>query len=87
MKLTYVEEVENKVALNRNRFCICGQHGYDIVRQIEPATDCPWTIRCPDCGAETNVHTSKALALFEWEHKVGNVAPKTHTPRAFMKKV
>ena len=86
MKVTYVEEVESKVALKRDRYCICGQHGYDIVRQIEPATNWPWTIRCPDCGEETDSHTSKKLALLEWECKVGNVIPKTHTPRAFTRK-
>jgi len=87
MKVTYIEELENKTALDRNKYCICGQHEYQIVKQLKPVTAIPWSIRCPYCSNETKQYSILDGAIREWKTMVGNVVPKkfTRKPRAFAK--
>ena len=66
MKVIYEERRQEKMALNRKKYCTCGEHGYTIVEQIYPTTPVKWRVECPDCGRETNAHTFKWLAIQEW---------------------
>ena len=66
MKVTYVEKIENKTAFNRNKYCACGSHEYQIVEQLEPETDRPWTVRCPVCGRVTWPYVIKEAAMGAW---------------------
>lgn len=66
MKVTYLERVERKIALNRNKYCACGEHEIEIVEQLEPQVINKWSIRCPYCGRETDKAISKAIAMSIW---------------------
>lgn len=68
MKVTYLERVERKIALNRNKYCSCGEHEYEIVEQLEPNTEVKWSIRCPYCGRETPQTCSKTTAMHLWKY-------------------
>ncbi len=66
MKVMYEEKKQEKIAFNRKKYCICGEHGYTIVEQIYPSTSFKWRIECPYCGRETNQHSFKWIAMQEW---------------------
>lgn len=70
MKVTYLERLENRLALSRNMFCpYCGAHEYTIVEQLEPATIFPWMIRCPQCEYEIPACENKQDAILYWRNK------------------
>ena len=68
MKVIYIERIRHKTALDRNKFCTCGEHGYDLVEQLEPKTEQKWSIRCPYCGRETCQTIYKEDAMFMWKY-------------------
>lgn len=66
MKVTYMERIENKLALVRDKFCTCGEHEYQIIEQLEPQTEFKWSVRCPYCGRETGQYSLKQGAVAAW---------------------
>lgn len=67
MKVTYLEQVENRIAFSRNMYCTCGSHEYEIVKVLEPYMDAPWFIRCPECGREIALSPTKEIAKERWK--------------------
>ena len=68
MKVTYVEEVESKTALDRDKYCPnCGSHGYIIHHQLEPETSNCWWIECEDCGYESEPAPTRKLTIARWK--------------------
>ena len=68
MKVTYLEEIENRTAFSRKMFCpCCGSHMYQIVRQVEPIINTPWYIRCEECKTEGPPAFTKGLAIVRWK--------------------
>jgi len=72
MKVTFKEEIENKWAYNPKKYCTCGAHEFDIVQQLSPLIDLPWSVRCPQCGLSTKQYMDKKSAMLAWES--GNYA-------------
>lgn len=68
MKITYMEKIENHNAWSRKMYCPnCGAHEYTIVEQIEPITDTPWHVRCPQCGFEGYESITREIAIARWK--------------------
>lgn len=68
MKVTYLERVEDRTAINRKMYCgECGEHGYQVVEQLEPYTITPWSCRCPVCGNETLQYPTRKKAVKAWQ--------------------
>lgn len=73
MKVTYTEQIESRTALSRKMYCgQCGEHGYEIVEQLAPATSTPWTVRCPYCGYETPKFNQRKTAIDVWKRLYGH---------------
>ena len=73
MKVTYLEQIEYKLAWRRDMYCPnCGDHEYAVVEQLEPNTDTPWTVRCPMCEYETKAFPTRETAIAYW--KQGSMA-------------
>lgn len=68
MKAIFVEKIENHIAFDRNKYCpMCGEHQFDIVEQLEPPTEFPWSVRCPACQCETGQYSIKDGAIAAWK--------------------
>lgn len=68
MKVTFLEELESRVAFGRKMFCPnCGAHGYIIHHQLEPETSNAWWIECEECGAEGFPSPSREIAIARWK--------------------
>lgn len=68
MKVTYLERVETRLAWRRDMYCAnCGDHEYEVVEQLEPPTDSPWTVRCPMCGHEIAASPLREVAIARWK--------------------
>ena len=69
MKVTYLERIENHIALNSKMFCSkCGAHEYDIVEQLEPEPKGLWFVRCPQCEFESPKTPNKKCAIAWWKN-------------------
>ena len=68
MKVTYIEEVENRTALSRKMYCMkCGSHIYNIHHQLQPEVANCWWIECDECGHESESAPTKKLAIEKWK--------------------
>ena len=68
MKVTFLEEVENRTAFSRSMYCPkCGSHIYNIHHQLQPQTDRCWWIECDECGHEGGSDLSKKFAIAKWK--------------------
>lgn len=68
MKITYIEEIENRTAFSRKMYCPrCGSHIYNIHHQLQPETDRCWWIECDECGRESEGAITKKYAIEKWK--------------------
>ena len=67
MKVTYINEVERKLALSRNSRCPCGCMHYLIINQIQPRVFRDWYVLCPRCGRESLESPTRRIALKRWK--------------------
>ena len=67
MRKMFVEEIESHIAFNPKKYCTCGEHQFDMVKQLDPPTIYCWSIRCPYCGRETGQYMMKDAAMAEWK--------------------
>lgn len=74
MKVTYIERLQTKIALNRKKYCPqCGNHEYTVVELLEPRymdenkAEPIWTVRCLECGYETKPYWLKGNAIRAWK--------------------
>ena len=67
MKVTFIEELEHRTALNRNMYCgKCGSHSYCIHHQLQPDPQ-EWWIECEDCGFESYPSPTRVIAIGRWK--------------------
>ena len=70
MKVTYIEELEYKTALDRNKYCPnCGSHMYIIHHQLKPETSSAWWLECESCGFESFASPSRDIAITRWKQR------------------
>ena len=68
MKVTYVEQIEQKFTLSKKMCCtVCGSHRYEIVKQLQPESPLPWKIRCSHCGVEGFDSPTQDIAIERWK--------------------
>lgn len=68
MKVTYVEQIEQKFTLSKKMCCAaCGSHRYEIVKQLQPESQLPWKIRCSHCGIEGFDSPTQDIAIERWK--------------------
>ena len=70
MKVTYVDELEYKTALDRNKYCPkCGSHMLIIHHQLEPVIRSPWWVECEQCGHESFPSPARDIAIARWKQE------------------
>lgn len=70
MKVIYIEEVESHNAFSRKMWCPkCGNHYYELVRQVEPPEMLNWYVRCPECGHEGLPSSMRKIAVIKWKQE------------------
>lgn len=68
MKITYVEELETRVALSRKMYCPnCGSHIYTIHHQLQPEVSSSWWIECDKCHYEGLPGPTRAIGIGRWK--------------------
>lgn len=70
MKKTYTYEITSHIAFDRNKYCSCGSHIYEIWHQIAPKDKDYgiWFVHCPNCGRESPERRMKELAISAWKN-------------------